>query len=129
MKENIMTLKIDGKEIEEKINQLISQGWIVEDIKKTEYYKVRFSKFSGLPIKKPEKRSKIPILKFLSRPMIVTLCRCFEIKYSKIDTCELIDALEKYKREVVMIAYHSITEENKKKKKPLLNKKYETNKI
>ena len=110
-----MILKIEGKEIEEKINLLISQGWIVESIKKTEYYKVRFSKFSGLPIHKTM-RSKIPILKYLSRPMIIMLCRCFEIKHYKIDTCDLIESLEKYKREVVMIAYHSITKENKKKK-------------
>jgi hypothetical protein len=102
-----MIRKIDGKEFDKQLNDLILDGWQVDNIEEVRYFNVKLSKNSGMLIYKDD--SKIPLLSILNMEMIVKICQGLNLSYSQKDKEELINELEqRFTKGVINTAYERI---------------------
>lgn len=101
-----MEIQVSEKDINNKIDELRLKGWMIDNIEKYEYYKIKLTRMSNFITYKNS--DKIPFLRTLRRPMIINICNDFKIKVGKRSINELIFEIEKYKKSAVMEVYENI---------------------
>jgi hypothetical protein len=107
-----MTRNIDSKDFNSKINELLSEGWIIEDIEKIEYFKVKLNRTMNEGATYIKERTKIPLLHLLNKVMLQDVSRRLNIKFDKEEgRHDLISKIEMYKKGVVVYAYETALKE------------------